>query len=183
MIIAEAVVLGLLLSLLTGGSLRGLQRHELDAEWAFLILLPLQLAWPGLSDVIAVGCDWSRVLWLLMMAALAIVLIVNSSRYWMLAIAAMGIAMNILVIGVNGGMPVSVTAAERIGWESAAVESQLGERCLHILLNEGTVLPSLADIVPIPGPRWHSEIVSVGDLLLAAGLALWVYGASRRVDA
>jgi hypothetical protein len=40
-----------------------------------------------------------------------------------------------------------------------------------------TVLPWLADVLPQPAWIPRPNVVSVGDLLLAAGIAAWVFGA------
>ena len=40
-----------------------------------------------------------------------------------------------------------------------------------------TILPWLADVLPQPAWLPRRNVVSVGDLLLAAGIAAWVFGA------
>jgi hypothetical protein len=73
-----------------------------------------------------------------------------------------GLALNALVIGANGAMPVDPAAIQALGIEGATVSG--GK---HVLLDDATRLPWLADIWPLPPLR---SIISVGDVVLAAGL-------------
>ncbi len=178
-ILVEIIALGLVLSLLTGGSVRALQEERLVAEWALLALLPLQTLWPAVAGVLTLHCSWSRAAWLLLMAALGAVLLLNAPRRWMLAIAGLGISLNILVIGINGGMPVSINAAQSVGAERAALDELAAQQCLYVALDDSTLLSGLGDVLPVPGPRWHQALISVGDLLLALGLSVWLFVAAK----
>ena len=82
---------------------------------------------------------------------------------------AAGSLMNTIVVLANGAMPVSRQALLAIGRHPAEV--QPGR---HRLMTETDVLPQLADIVALPLLR---TIVSVGDIVLAAGLGLLVVAA------
>ncbi len=179
---AEVILVGLLLGLISGGSLRNLAAEPLKGEWLLLLLLPTQLLWPGVAVRLGLDCSLSIVVWLLLMAGLAVVLMVNAPRRWMLAFAALGIASNILVIGVNQAMPVDIRAASEIGATRVAARQALEVDCLHEELTDVTLLPILADVIAVPGPPWQRGVVSLGDLLLAVGLGAWVLAASRRKD-
>lgn len=93
-----------------------------------------------------------------------------------LRLALVGVALNAVVIGANGAMPVSTHALR-------AVNSDAVRDCgvKHEPLTAQTVLPWFADVIPIPGIK---QIVSVGDVVLAMGLARLVYGrtAARQSD-
>ena len=179
MVLFESILFGLLLSLLTGGSLRVLESEHLRGEWVLLVLLPLQLLWPALAERLGLPCALSIIIWLLMMAGLAAVLFINARRRWMLALAGLGIALNVLVIGLNQAMPVSLSATSEIGATRADASTALEDECLHEALDSATLLPVLADVIAIPGPMWHRGVVSIGDLLLSLGLATWVFAGSR----
>ena len=180
MIMAEIIAAGLLLSLLTGGSLRQLAHEPLKGEWLLFLLLPAQMLWPSVSERLGLDCAFSIIIWLLMMAGLTVVLMLNAPRRWMLAFAALGIAANILVIGVNQAMPVDIRAISEIGAPRDEAREDLAAACLHEEMTGDTVLPFLADVIAIPGPVWQRGVVSVGDLLLSLGLAGWVFAGSRR---
>lgn len=176
----EIIVVWLALSLVTGGSLRLLQREKLAGETVLFVVLPLQVLWPMISARLGLQCALSIIVWLLMMAVLAFVLFYNAPRRWMLAFAGLGIAMNILVIGFNSGMPVSLKAAGELGGSREAARLAMEASCLHRPIEDGTRLTFLADVIAVPGPAWQRGVVSVGDLLLAFGLGGWVFIASRR---
>lgn len=174
----EAIIAGLVLSLVTGGSLKNLAQEPLKGEWALLMLLPAQLLWPGVSTRLGLECSLSIVIWLLMMAGLSLVLMLNAPRRWMLGFAGLGIAANILVIGVNQAMPVDIRAASEIGATRVASREALADDCLHEEMSEDTTLAFLADVIAVPGPEWQRGVVSIGDVLLAIGLGAWVFAAS-----
>ena len=93
-------------------------------------------------------------------------------------LAASGLLLNVLVIGVNGAMPVSAEAAERAGFSDGA---NLGESAdfgiKHEPLGPETALPWIADVIPIPGLKL---LLSAGDVVLAAGIGWLVYRQTRR---
>lgn len=179
MILLEVLVAALVLSLVTGGTLSRLKSEQLRGESLLLVLLPLQVVWPAVSRRLGLGCGLSMIVWLLMMGVLAFVLFFNAPRRWMLAFAGLGIAMNVLVIGFNGAMPVSVRAASEIGGTRSEIHASLDSACLHEALDEDTRLPFLADVIAVPGPTWQRGVVSLGDSLLVLGLGAWVFAASR----
>jgi len=83
-------------------------------------------------------------------------------------LVAFGLLANALVVGANGAMPVSADAAGRAGVSTQDLVS--GSDARHEPLDGQTRLPLLADVVPVPLPV-HPEVVSPGDVLVAAGLA------------
>lgn len=86
-------------------------------------------------------------------------------------LAAVGSALNTAVIVANGAMPVSRDAILAISRHPA--EMSPGR---HRLLSDGDALPALADVIALPVLR---SVVSVGDVILAAGLALLVMDLMR----
>ena len=90
----------------------------------------------------------------------------------------LGLAVNALVVTLNGAMPVSIVAALRAGVPITDIAAGYDAR--HTIAGEGTVLRSLGDVVPLPLPI-RPEVVSAGDVLVAAGLGeLVVMGMRRR---
>jgi hypothetical protein len=85
------------------------------------------------------------------------------------ALVALGLAANGLVMLLNAAMPVSVSAAERAGADPAAMLAPT-ERAP---LEPDMLLPWLGKTVPIAFPP-RPEVVSPGDVAVAAGLALAV---------
>jgi hypothetical protein len=82
-------------------------------------------------------------------------------------LVALGLLANALVVGLNGAMPVSADAAGRAG---VGVQDLLtGADARHEPAGRGTRLRWLGDVVPVPLPL-RPEVVSAGDVLVAAGL-------------
>ena len=89
-----------------------------------------------------------------------------------------GLIINAVVVAANGAMPVSTSAAERAGVSLVDIAS--GRDSRHEIAGPGTTLRILGDVIPVRMPV-RSEVVSPGDVLVAAGLAeLVVMGMMRR---
>lgn len=89
----------------------------------------------------------------------------------------LGLLLNALVVGVNGAMPVS---AEALGKARISTQDLLaGDDPRHELVGPTTHLHLIGDVIPVLLPV-HPEVVSVGDVLVAAGLAQLVVTAMRR---
>jgi hypothetical protein len=80
----------------------------------------------------------------------------------------LGLLCNAIVVGLNGAMPVSLDAAGRAGTTTQHI--LVGDDERHELAGRHTHLRWLGDIVPVRTP-WRPEVVSPGDILVAAGLA------------
>jgi hypothetical protein len=157
------VVVAVAVSYARGGRLGVLADAPIRAPWLLFLGLGAQLgvdlaAGRGyLADAGGAGLTilvLSQVLvvgWLLLHRHLAGV--------WLVAL---GLALNAVVIAANGAMPVDPAAVRALGL--GELEVPIGK---HTLLTEGTRLPWLADIIPVPPLR---SIVSVGDIVIAVGL-------------
>jgi hypothetical protein len=121
---------------------------------------------------------WLRGSWALFVVVvsnLAIVVFIAVNRHLPgLLLADLGLVLNLAVIVANGAMPVSPEAARSAGLRIPGPDDPY-----HEVLGEGTAWPWLADVVPEPGLR---EVLSVGDLLLAAGIARLVYVRTSELD-
>jgi Family of unknown function (DUF5317) len=81
----------------------------------------------------------------------------------------LGLLLNVLVIGANAAMPVSFDAAHRAGLSGA--DLGLDDDVLREPMTESTRLSWLGDVVPVALP-WRPQVVSAGDVLVAAGVGL-----------
>ena len=174
------MLLGFVLGLAAGGRLSNLLDVRIRL-WPMLLIAAtarFALDWA----LAAGGVPGDVRMWLVLMAyvLLTAVLLVNRTLPGMTA-AALGTAANGIAIVVNGGwMPVWQPSLAAAGFDSTAVHSNL-----HTLLT-GPVDAGffarggpLADLIPIPLPVLQS-VVSVGDILLGAGLAFFVFAALVR---
>lgn len=159
----------------------GLKQFRLRGESLLVLLLVPQLVLPvaRLQGVAASVAYWS---WLATFPLLIGLCLWNRSVRPLWLVAA-GLALNALVIVLNGGMPVSVSAvAAATG--GAALLIHVGDFA-HVAMSASTRLPWLGDVLPLPGPIFMRAVASPGDLLLACGAsasvaAATVAGLSRR---
>lgn len=84
----------------------------------------------------------------------------------------LGLLANACAVALNGAMPVSLSAAERAGLDAG--DLALAADPQHEPLDAGTQLPALGDVLPLPLPLLP-QVVSIGDVLVAAGAGLLMY--------
>ena len=89
-----------------------------------------------------------------------------------------GLVLNLVPIAVNHGMPVRAAALVQVG----AVDTGAGATSLHLGSKRHLERPSdrlvvLGDIIAVPAAH---EVVSFGDLVLAAGLGAVAFDVVRR---
>lgn len=135
----------------------------------------LWLLWTGFAIQIGAQIwspDWLTEKWeltvLLVSNALVAAFFISNFRLPGIVLAGMGLVLNVLVIGFNGAMPVAADASESAGIKRSLEQAGLK----HELLDSNTALPWLGDVLPIPIFR---EVLSVGDILLASGIAYLIY--------
>lgn len=166
-ILALAVAVGVL----AGGSLHHLGRFQIH-WWALApIALALQaLPTPaGSADRAGLAAASLVASYVLLLAVVAINRRVPGS-----ALMVVGLLMNLAVVGLNGGMPVSRDAVRTAGAEGVIV---IEDGAKHHLLSDGDVLAPLADVIPVPPP--FGAVLSVGDVLLYGGMAWWCFAVTR----
>ena len=173
-LVAAVLVAAVLAGRASGGSLDRLARLRLPGAW----LVPAALAAQALGALAALsgappGPSYSA--GLVVSAALLAVFLGRARGTPGLGLVALGFGLNALVVAVNGAMPVSATAAARAGADTGALAADLR----HTPLDAGTRLPLLADVVPVALPL-RPEVVSAGDVLVAAGLGRFVVVGMRQ---
>lgn len=92
-------------------------------------------------------------------------------------LVALGLGANALVVALNGAMPVSSWASGKAGVSTQDLLTGADPR--HELATGQTVLRPLGDVIPVLTPG-RPEVVSPGDVLVAAGLAQLVVTGMRR---
>lgn len=152
-------------AVLRGGSLRGLS--ETKFRWVPLLFagLVVQIAFDVLAPRLLEGTGALAVVLLTNLAVAGFVL--GNRKLPGMVLAGAGLALNVIVIASNGAMPVSpkaVAIADAPSLDAAGIK--------HERLTEETILPWLGDVIPLPGT---GLIVSVGDVVLGAGIARLVY--------
>lgn len=162
-----ALVIALIAGLLRGGSLEALAQTRV--RWLVLLIegLLVQLVFDiwdpaGLTDA------GELAVLLVSNGSVLAFLILNRAIPGMLLIAG-GLLLNTVVITANQAMPVSASAAETAGAEVPSAEEN---DLKHELLDDDTKLGFLGDVIPLPGLK---EVLSIGDVVLALGVARAVY--------
>jgi hypothetical protein len=152
----------------------------LRGSWAQLATVRLRSRWLIVAAVLAqlagvlagvVGAADGRHAYVAGLAVSALCALAFCTRNWHVAgvaLVSLGLLMNAAVVARNGAMPVSITAALRAGVPIASIAAGTDPR--HDIAGTGTHWRWLGDDIPLPLPA-RPEVVSPGDILIAAGLA------------
>lgn len=171
--VLAVLVISVALSYARGGRLSRVADARLRASWllfvgvAFQLLVDIGVGRGVLPDAGLVG-------YLLLLASQLLV-VVWVALNWQLpgmVLVLGGLVLNAIVIAANGAMPVDIEAVRALGFEDA--ELPLGK---HTVMTEDTLLPWLADIFVLTPLR---TVISVGDIVLAAGLIPLTHALMRR---
>ena len=90
-------------------------------------------------------------------------------------VVALGVAINVLVITLNGGMPTKDDVKERNGRE---VHVPIERTVKHKPREHDDLLPFLGDVITAPGVP--NQQFSVGDIVIGIGIVDVCFEASRR---
>jgi hypothetical protein len=157
-----------------GGRLSRLLELELRAPWLALVSLALQVLITTVGP--ATSALPHEALHLASYAMAGAFVFVNR-RVVGMAILATGAVLNLIAISANDGvMPASARAMRLAG-----VPAEAG------FANSAPVgnprLLALGDVIPVPGPWPLGNVVSIGDVVIMAGLAVILHRACRPAPA
>ncbi len=167
-----AVAVGVLVGFARGGRLTNVA--VAGVRWPLLALAALAGQTMALA---ALGGRVALALVVVSLVALATFAVRNLALpgFWPLFA---GVTMNLVVMGLNGGMPVSAAALEAAGRQDILAEARGNPNAKHHLSGPGDVLTPLSDVIPVPRPA--GEVMSAGDVLVDLGVAWFLAGAMRR---
>jgi Family of unknown function (DUF5317) len=168
-----AVVVAFLAGLLVGGRLAAIEELEITG-WQLLVAAFVAQLGGFLLGVVGLPAGWSYGAGTAVSAVLMVAFLVRNRQIAGAALIALGLLLNALVILLNGAMPVSAHAAEKAGVHGT-------DDVRHERATGGTVLRPAGDVIPVPLPG-VPEVVSAGDVLVAAGLAQFVFAALSGVQ-
>jgi hypothetical protein len=182
MILALAVVLGLIASLIRhrGRTTSQIASIHLHSAWLALVALALQIPLLRAPGGPAEQVRIHQVLFLLS-HLLLLAFVWRNRRLVGIQIVGLGVICNLLVILANGGfMPISPDTLVRINPGSTPdqwpADFHYGHSKDIIVLQENTKLRALSDILVLPPPFPWPTAFSLGDLLIAAGIVVLLQG-------
>ena len=159
-LVVGTMLIAVLAGFIAGGRLSGLA--TLHIRWA-----PLALAGLVLQVLVPPG-RWPFVLLLVSFVLLSVFAIRNLGIAGFPLIL-IGVALNFLVIGINGGMPVTQHSLVASGQSATLQELIHDGGAKHHLAGPGDQLMFLGDVIAVPPPIGQSA--SAGDLFTFAGVA------------
>jgi hypothetical protein len=109
--------------------------------------------------------------------ALLIVFTIKNIRVFGFAVILAGVLGNLLVIGINGGMPVSKAALRGSDQGQFLGDLENNPYPKHHLATDDDLLRFLGDVIAVPEPV--AQAISIGDILTYAGVGMVVIGAMR----
>jgi hypothetical protein len=169
--ILYGVVIGLAAGWLTRGRLDGLADVRFRLAPLALLALAVQVVLfsplgGGLSD------DQARVVYVVSTALVGLIVLANL-RLTGVPLIALGAALNLAAILANGGaMPASPAALASLG-------IGVGEHTNSVILEQPALAP-LTDLFALPAWLPLSNVFSIGDVLIGAGVAIVIAAAMRR---
>jgi hypothetical protein len=179
LLILGAVAVGILGGLALGGSLRTLS--EAHFRWWPLALLGLALQFVPVPSGAGRIDEWLDVGLLVLSYASLLSFLALNIRQGGFPLVAAGIALNALVIAINGGMPVSDDALRQAygaGYrEIRQVLVEEGPPKHHLADPGEDVLLPLADVIAIGSPI--NNVFSWGDVAAMVGI-VWVLAAATK---
>jgi hypothetical protein len=163
-----ALLLGLVLGFATGGRPRNVGLRPMRGIGALGGAVVLQIV-PQLVDVAGttgLACVLGSYA---LLAAFALI----NVRLVGMPVVLVGLFLNLVVIGANGGMPVRGDAILTVDRDRTPAQLRdLSFGAKRHLEDAGDRLTFLGDVVPVPPLR---QVLSFGDLILAAGLVNVVF--------
>ena len=163
-----AIVVGVVLGLVTGG--RPSRVAAVNLNWWPALAAGVTLQWA--PELIGLSERASFVLVVASYTCLMAFAIANIRMVGM-AVVLVGLTLNVIVISVNGGMPVRASAIRAAGLEESNRDlSTLDFGSKRHLEEPDDRLTFLGDVVPV---RAVGEVLSFGDLILCFGVADLVF--------
>jgi Family of unknown function (DUF5317) len=174
-LLLSVLVLSVCLGYLFGGRLHRLE--ALRPRWWGLVIIGLGIQFVRLPDG-ATGTDLViRTAVLALCYSLLLTFALVNVRMPGMFLVVIGLACNMTVIVVNGGMPASAQALIDSGQEDVLADVRHQGADKHHLLTDDDQLTFLADVIAVPQPI--GQAASVGDILVYAGLT-WLIVATMR---
>ena len=172
MFILYGVAAGIVVGLLAGGRFDRLADLRIRLAWLAIGALAVQvvLFLPAVGGTLGSLAAWAYVA----SSAAILAVVVANLRVPGVAVIGAGLACNLVAILANGGsMPASPTALASLGWSEATGYSN------SVVVPDPALAP-LTDVFALPAWLPFANVFSVGDVLIAVGVAATIALAMRR---
>jgi Family of unknown function (DUF5317) len=173
MVLALAVVAGVVLGRLLGGRVSALAAMPIRAAWLFYVAIGLQVVgYPSGVLPWSIGDSLATGLWMASYAVLIVAALVNV-RLLGAGVVALGMLSNLAAVLANGGhMPARASALRAAGVLYRGVHN-------NSAVASHPSLPWLIDRWPVPAWIPMGNVYSVGDVLIAVGAIVLVCAGMR----
>lgn len=160
------LIAGLIAGLSRGGKLENISKVDFSHAWLVFTGLAIQVFGEiaGASFLPQLSEGFGGIVLLALSYLLLIAFVALNFRLPGMYFIGAGLALNLIVIFLNGAMPVSLDAVRAAGFEAA---DYLETAVKHEPFGDGTILGFLGDIIPVPILR---RAVSIGDIVLGIGI-------------
>ena len=186
MILAAAILIGIVVGLARGGKLQPLANAPFHWGWLALVAFGLQIYLIYFPEQVGGEFVILRLSLLVLSYALLMAVIWQNRKLPGLWLLGIGLVANLAVMLLNGGyMPITLEALSQAGFAHSAQTTPDGTHVLFskdiVLTRDATLAWWLSDIFVLPPPFPIPTVASFGDLLIALG-AFWFLQKSMRVD-
>lgn len=164
------LVIGIIIGYIRKGKINNLANFKIRLLPLIILSFLIQLSiYFGYQMNISLIMDYAVLLHFISYIILFVGLMFNFENKWFIFIT-LGVIANFMVIFLNQGrMPVSGDAAAVAGFTESLGNMLASRAGTHQLLMESTILPFLADILPVALPKpldFFNNIYSIGDIIL-----------------
>jgi len=179
LLVVGAIVAGALAGLALGGSLRSLA--EIRLRWWPLAVIGLAFQLVPVPSLAGQTDHWLGVGLLIASYVALLGFVAMNIRLPGFLLISVGFALNVLVISLNGGMPVSRQALQEAygpgSFNTVVTDLEASGGAKHHLGRSDDVLVPLSDVIALGSPV--HLVMSVGDVFFFLGVT-WVIAAATR---
>ncbi|KPU45784.1 hypothetical protein OXPF_10190 [Oxobacter pfennigii] len=170
----EALLLSIIIGYILKGSIKRVNVENIKGSYiAFLSFgIEIMIFIPVRKGIISPGII-TLLLYIVEYMLIFMFIYMNRKNKWIL-IMGIGFMLNAVAIFANGGlMPVSQAAID-----AAGIKGSVSSEGLYTLVNKSTRLWFLGDVIPFR--IFRSYVVSIGDLVSAIGLMIFMISGMRK---
>ncbi len=181
MFLAEAVVFLVILTLLLRRDLSGIGRHPFRGGWKLAVIVAGLFVVQAMVILYVPGQTALQMTVLILSQVVLVLLVILNHHLPGAKLLALGIILNTTVMVANGGwMPITPEMNHFVHPDRVVEELDRAPNSKGIILpRTETRLWILSDIVRVKVP-WRRTVVSVGDLVVLAGIAQFIFQATSR---